>query len=153
MCDYMYPPSVKSYIRLTFLSISLEQFISLSELSEMLSSRLYIILPQIKPNSNSHVVPFFFFSQLTTFSLEDHYERGMFPWWLSSKESTCSTGDTRDMSLIPESERSPGVGNGNPLQHSCLKNSMDREAWQTSVHGTVREKVKFPIKKSLLHSV
>ena len=43
------------------------------------------------------------------------------------KNPPASTGDERDTSLIPESERSPGVGNGNLLQYSCLKNSMDRE--------------------------
>ena len=37
--------------------------------------------------------------------------------------------DVRDVSSIPGSGRSPGVGNGNLLQYSCLKNSMDREAW------------------------
>ena len=37
--------------------------------------------------------------------------------------------DTRGASSIPESERSPGEGNGNPLQYSCLENSMDRGAW------------------------
>ena len=36
---------------------------------------------------------------------------------------------------IPESKRSPGEGNGNPLQYSCLENSMDRGAWWATVHG------------------
>ena len=40
-----------------------------------------------------------------------------------------SAGDTRDVSLIPGLGRSPGVGNGNPLQHSGLENSVDRGAW------------------------
>jgi len=39
-----------------------------------------------------------------------------------------SAGDARDPGLIPGSERPPGVGNGNPLQYSCLENSMDRGA-------------------------
>ena len=39
------------------------------------------------------------------------------------------------MGLIPGLRRSPGVGNGNPLQYSCLKNSMDRGAWWATVHG------------------
>ena len=38
------------------------------------------------------------------------------------------------MGLIPGSGRSPGVGNGNPLQYSCLENSMDRGTWQATVH-------------------
>ena len=40
-----------------------------------------------------------------------------------------------DAGLIPGSGRSPGEGNGNPLQYSCLENSMDRGAWQATVHG------------------
>ena len=44
-------------------------------------------------------------------------------------------GDTRDAGLITGSGRSPGEGNGNPLQYSCLENPMDRGAWQTTVHG------------------
>ena len=37
--------------------------------------------------------------------------------------------------LIPELRRSPGTGNGTPLQYSCLENPMDRGAWQAIVHG------------------
>ena len=43
-----------------------------------------------------------------------------------------------DVGLIPGSGRSPGGGNGNPLQYSCLENSMDRGAWQAIVHGITR---------------
>ena len=46
--------------------------------------------------------------------------------------------DTRDTNLIPGSERSTGRGNGNPLQYSCLENSMDRGAWQAAVHGAAK---------------
>ena len=52
-----------------------------------------------------------------------------------SKESACNAGDS---SLIPGLGRSPGEGNGNPLQYSCLENSMDRGAWQAIVHGVAR---------------
>ena len=44
-------------------------------------------------------------------------------------------GDPRDAGSIPESERSPGIGSGNPPQYSCLENSMDRGAWWATVHG------------------
>ena len=44
-----------------------------------------------------------------------------------------------DMGLIPVSGRSPGEGNGNPLQYSCLGKSMDRDAWQVVVHGVAKE--------------
>ena len=54
------------------------------------------------------------------------------PWWLSGKESACNAGDP---GLIPGSGRSPGVGNGNPLQYSCLENSMDRGAWWATICG------------------
>ena len=45
-----------------------------------------------------------------------------------------------DASLIPESGRSPGEGNGNPVWYSCLENSMDRGAWRATVHGVTRVK-------------
>ena len=44
-----------------------------------------------------------------------------------------------DWGLIPGSGRSPGEGNCNPLQYSCLGNSRDRGAWQTTVHGVAKE--------------
>ena len=44
-----------------------------------------------------------------------------------------NAGDARDMGSIPGSGRCPGVGNGNPLQYSCLENPMDREVWQAIV--------------------
>ena len=43
-----------------------------------------------------------------------------------------------DAGSIPGSGRSPGGGNGNPLQCSCLENSMDRGAWQATVHGVTK---------------
>ena len=55
------------------------------------------------------------------------------------KNPPANTEDTRDMGLTPESGRSPGGGNGNPFQYSCLGNSMDRRAWQATVHGGRKE--------------
>ena len=55
------------------------------------------------------------------------------PWWLGSKESTHQCG-RRD--LVPVLQRSPGEGNGNPLQYSFLENPIDWGAWQATVHGT-----------------
>ena len=51
------------------------------------------------------------------------------------KNLLANEGDTRELGLIPESGRSPGVGNGNLLQHFCLENSTDRGVWQATVHG------------------
>ena len=61
-------------------------------------------------------------------------ESGSFQGCASGKEPACNAGDARDVSSIPESGRSPGGGNGNPLQYHCLENSMDRGAWQITVH-------------------
>ena len=51
------------------------------------------------------------------------------------KESACSA---EDPGSVPESGRSPGEGNGNPLQYSCLENPMGRVAWWATVHGDPR---------------
>ena len=48
------------------------------------------------------------------------------------EESACSAGDP---GLIPGLGRSPGEGNGNPLQYSCLENPLDGGAWWATVHG------------------
>ena len=49
-----------------------------------------------------------------------------------------SVDNVRDPGSIPGSGRSPGEGNGNPLQYSCLENSMDGGAWQAIVHGVTK---------------
>ena len=54
-----------------------------------------------------------------------------FPGGSEGKESACNVGD---LGSIPGSGRSPGEGNGNPLQYCCLENSMDRGAWWAAVH-------------------
>ena len=51
------------------------------------------------------------------------------------KNLPANAEDARDMGLIPRLGRSPGEGNGNLFQYSCLENSMDRRAWWTTVHG------------------
>ena len=58
-----------------------------------------------------------------------------FPGGSVGEESACNAGDT---GLIPGSGRSPGEGNGNPLQYSCLGNPMDRGAQPVAVHGVIR---------------
>ena len=56
------------------------------------------------------------------------------------KEPPANAGDVRDVGLIPGPGRSPGGGNGNPLQYSCLDNLMDRVAWQATVHGVTKSR-------------
>ena len=58
------------------------------------------------------------------------------------KNPPASAGDARETSSIPGSGRSPGEGNGNPLQYSCLKNPMDRGAWQATVHGITKSQTR-----------
>ena len=47
--------------------------------------------------------------------------------------------NTADAGSTPELERSPGVGNGNPLQHSCIGNPMGRGAWRATVYGVTKQ--------------
>ena len=54
------------------------------------------------------------------------------------KNPPTNAGGIRDVGSIPESRRSPGGGHGNPLQHSCLENPMDRGAWQTTIHRVAK---------------
>ena len=57
------------------------------------------------------------------------------PWWGSDgKESACNA----DVSSVPDSGRSLGEGNDNPLQYSCLENFMDRGAWWATVYGVTK---------------
>ena len=55
--------------------------------------------------------------------------------WRRGKESACNAGD---VGSIPGLGRSPGEGNSNQLQYSCLENHMDKEAWQATVHEVAR---------------
>ena len=58
-------------------------------------------------------------------------------WWLSGKESACQCRRHR---FDPWVGKSPGEGNGHPLQYSCLENPMDRGAWEAMVHGVTKSR-------------
>ena len=58
-----------------------------------------------------------------------------FPGGSEVKASACDAGD---LGLIPGLGRSPGEGNGNPLQYSCLENPMERGTWWATVHGVAK---------------
>ena len=64
------------------------------------------------------------------------------PRWLSGRKSTGKAGDSGDAVSVPGLGRFPGVGNGNPLQYSCLENSMDRGAWKAAVHGFTKSQTR-----------
>ena len=59
----------------------------------------------------------------------------VFPGGSEDKASACNAGD---LGLIPRLGRSPGEGNGNPLQYSCLENPMDQGAWRAIVPGVAK---------------
>ena len=65
----------------------------------------------------------------------DYWNIKGFPGSAMLKNSPDNIEDARDMGSTPGSGRCPRVGNGNPLQYSCLENSADRGAWQATVHG------------------
>ena len=82
-----------------------------------------------------HFSSFFFKKKRNLFYVASEYKP--IPWWLRGKESACNAGEA---SSILELRRSPGGGNGNPLQRSwklrdSLGKLMDRRAWQTTTHG------------------
>ena len=64
-----------------------------------------------------------------------------FPSSTVVKNLLVSAGDAGDMGSIPGSGRSPGGGNGNLFQYSCLVNLMGRGAWQTAVHGVAKSQI------------
>ena len=66
------------------------------------------------------------------------YIHGVSQVVLVVKSPPANAGDIRDVGSIPGLGRSPGEGNGNPLQYPCLENLMDRGAWQATVHGVTQ---------------
>ena len=58
------------------------------------------------------------------------------------KNPPANAGDVRDAGWIPGFGRSPGEGNGNPLQYSCLENPVDRRAWWATVHGVAKSQTR-----------
>ena len=63
-----------------------------------------------------------------------------FPRGSAIKNLPANARDAGDTGLIPGLGRSPGVGNGNPLQYCCLENSIDRGAWRATVHGVAKNR-------------
>ena len=75
--------------------------------------------------------------QVLEFIIVPHFSRD-FPGGSVIKNLPANAGDSGDAVSIPGSGISPERGNGNPLQYSCLKNSMDRGAWWATVHGLTK---------------
>ena len=73
--------------------------------------------------------------------------KALYPFWgfpdgSADNESACNAEDTGDEGSIPESERPPGDGHGNPFQYSCLENSMDRGAWWATVQRVTKSQTR-----------
>jgi len=64
------------------------------------------------------------------------------PWWLRHEESTSNAGEVGGLGLIPGLGRSPGEGNGNPFQYSCVENLMERGAWWARVHSVAKSQTR-----------
>ena len=80
----------------------------------------------------------FSFYLFAVFTFSFKYTQSICRGFLASsngKQSACNAGE---LGLIPGLQRSPEEGCGNPLQHYCLENSMDRRAWQATVHGVTK---------------
>ena len=65
--------------------------------------------------------------------------QSILPWWLSGS-TIHGQGAAGDLGLLSGSGRSPGEGNGDPLQYSCLENSMDRGPWGATVYGVAENR-------------
>ena len=83
--------------------------------------------------NNFQIISYLFSSSQMVHFLKD------FPGGSDSKASVYNVGD---LGLIPGPGRSPGEGNGNPLQYCCLENPMDRGAWQATVHGVAKSRTR-----------
>ena len=94
--------------------------------------------PRQRPHLEKKITPWVFLVKGVGF----HCEQG-FPGGIVVKHPPASVRDAGDLGSIPRSGRSPRGGHGNPLQYSCLENSMDRGAWRApsepTVHGVTEE--------------
>ena len=70
---------------------------------------------------------------------------------LVGKNLPANAGDLRDTGSIPRWGRSPGEGNGNPLQYPCLENPMDRGAWQATVHRVATDQTQLKQLSTHIH--
>ena len=64
-----------------------------------------------------------------------------FPGSSAAKNLPANAGDAGDTGLIPGLGKSPGEGNGNPLQYFCMENSMDRGVWRVTVHRVTKSRI------------
>ena len=95
-------------------------------------SQIFMILKSIKTQLSKHIL-----SNIRAV----RYSEGL-PRWLGGKESARQSGRHRKCRFSPWARRSPGEGNGDPLQCSCLENPVDKGAWQATVRGVAKSRKK-----------
>ena len=113
-----------------------------SKLSDLISRLFLLVRLEWSSDENQ---PFFLNKRVSSLSLVifkilKGYAR-MNPQVAHWQRTRLPVQETRDVGLIPGLGRSPGGGNGNPLQYSCLGNSTDRGAWRATVHGVVKSQI------------
>ena len=107
----------------------------MNEISQRLSFYVWLISLSTVPSRLIHVATH---GRISSFCKAVYCFIGLL-WWFSGKESAANAEDS---SLIPGSGRSPGGGNGNQLQCSCLENPMDRGAWWATVCGVTESRTR-----------
>ena len=133
----------------TFFNLS----VCISDLSTHVSLKYFknIHLPDLiwqarRVNFKNWIQKYVVFRCIKLYALKNVHNWLVMPAWRASqvapvvKNLPANAGDIRDSGLIPGLERSPGGGNGNPLQYSCLENPMDRGAWQATVYRVAKSR-------------
>ena len=141
--DWLVTPSICQTFSLALLGYTDVYVTACNRLLDLLPSASALNLHSTRTQSSIWLAVLFFNRKFKTvylsfgFPVSFPHIRG-FPGSSDSKESACNAGDP---GLIPGSGSSPGEGNSNPLQYSCLEKSMDRGAWRATVHGVTKRHV------------
>jgi len=95
----------------------------------------------LKSSEHKHVSHLYFSTSVPT-STSASFVKSILKIFPGGSEVKASASNVGDPGLIPRLGRSPGEGNGNPLQYSCLENPMDGEAWWATVHGVAMSRTR-----------
>ena len=143
LCFYLIPNEVSQQVfqSLVFRPVHFTRVIFLNDYHDYFLLQLHPTIYQSSrfclndQNPPDLILTFHSFSTTILHTLLSNVWRG-FPGGSDGKESACNVGDPGSNSGLG---RSPGEGNGNPLQYSCLENPKDKEAWQATIHGVAKK--------------